>query len=145
MARLGRTAATIITYGNYFCLSQRLNTEAFRGYFQFPGGRADSDAETFKDVAQREVFEEMNLVIPQDRFVEVGLNPHDEDCFQCMMFHVELTPFESPQNTEPDKMTDWRWYSIHSMRDLQLIDGVQKMAEKVWEEKQLTAAKNSVK
>lgn len=125
MKRLNRTAAVVLFRKGKFCLSKRINTEAYKGYYQFPGGREDNDEETPMEIAQRELLEETKLDIPLHRFRYWGINPHDKDSENCFIYSLKLEDEEHPAHVEKHKASEWLWYTPEEVKNLLLIEGMQ--------------------
>lgn len=61
MKKYPLTVCTIVWLGDEVLMSQRLNTEEFKGYWQCPGGKVDPTDDSIAYAASREVKEETNL------------------------------------------------------------------------------------
>lgn len=128
---LGKTAAVILTRGNLFCLSRRTNTDLLQGFWQFVGGREDSPEESHRDIAVREIREEIGLDVEPDRLSMLGINYWENDENGCALFHLELSSNEHPQWLEKDKCSEWTWFPIEAVRNMKLIEGTKNFVEEV--------------
>ena len=99
--------------------------KAFSGYYQFPGGGAEP-GESADLAAQRELLEEMGLLIDLDRFVFLGRKQVNVTgcskrwgkCFTAYRYLVKLKAGEVPKNTEPKKNLWWNRFSLDYVREL---------------------------
>ena len=101
-------------------LSLRKNTETWNDCYAFAGGRVDFDDPSPKFAAHREIFEETELYIPTYRF-QLIWEGSTETAEPEHIYMIELTEFEIPQNTEPDKHDPWKLYTIEEARKLKVI------------------------
>lgn len=113
---------TLMTRGeDQIYLSRRINCRGFNGLLQGGGGRIE-DGETVKQAARRELKEEADLDIWEERIHHVGtdreqLNSAGEK-FTLEVCRVELMEGEVPKNAEPDLHGEWELHSLSAMRTM---------------------------
>ena len=93
-------------------LIRRYNTGWQDGNYSLPAGHLDPDEKIF-DAIVRETKEEIGIDIPKDNYKLVHtlhrVNSHVD-------FFFEVTDWEGePQNMEPDKCDDVRWFAFDSL------------------------------
>ncbi len=85
------------------------------GTWTMPGGKIDF-GETLEEAAAREVIEETNIKINQDKLKFISLtNERVSDAhFVTVGFLSE--EFEGkPKVMEPDEITEWRWFALDKL------------------------------
>jgi 8-oxo-dGTP pyrophosphatase MutT (NUDIX family) len=108
-------------------MSQRLDTEHFSGYWQFPGGRRDA-GETLWQTALRELKEESGLDIPSTRLEYVADILEDPSCELCALYQVRLFDKEEPvtPDNETKRVGPWTWFTPEEALKLNLMPGLEK-------------------
>ncbi len=117
-------------------VSQRINTENFKGKWQFAGGKVEENENPI-DAAAREAKEETVLEIPVSRLRYVGPIVGDPSTYICYVYYVELNGTEIPKKMEPDKTGEWEWYSFDDVLKLDTLPGIPMAIEKLKGKKSL--------
>jgi 8-oxo-dGTP pyrophosphatase MutT (NUDIX family) len=110
--------------GRPIWLSQRLgNYET--GKYACPGGMIDSTDISDVHAIQREVLEETGINITDlSRFKRSITSHHPggkSDITQWFVLQLDYWWKETPQNTEPNKHSDWKLYTIEEAKNLPLM------------------------
>jgi 8-oxo-dGTP pyrophosphatase MutT (NUDIX family) len=120
-----KTTAVILRKDIMYAVSERINPgKKYLGKIQVPGGHVEYTDETLVAAAQRELFEETGLQLPETRFTYIITI--DEDDFDCAFFEVMLKGKEEPVNTEPENNGDWQWRTLKEIINLDLMTGLRK-------------------
>lgn len=116
----------ILSRGNHFCLSQRLDpNRAFLHFWQCPGGTKEPQEDALA-TAQRELAEEAGLHLPLHRFELLGEMPRlfdNGNPYVGITYHVQLTADEEVLYMEPHKSGPWTWVPFERLQDYKLIPG----------------------
>ena len=99
-------AVQIVDEKGRFLMSQR-SYGTFDGYWQFPGGHVE-EGEIMEEAAQREVMEEVGIEIEIRKPIHSYIDY--EKGFVCTIYESKPCNIDIPQNPEPDKHSDWKWY-----------------------------------
>lgn len=113
------SVAIVMVKGDGAYLMQRIGTETYRDYWAFAGGHIEQ-GETSLQAAEREFKEETGLHPNFYQFYPLGLNEREQD-YLCVIYAVKLThrSDDRPQNKEPEKHSDWKWFSFSDILELE--------------------------
>lgn len=124
MTKTASAAVYIRRPDGRIALCKRL-TEPYRGYFGLVGGKVER-GETSAAAVARETREEAGIGRFPERFKFLALNDEEEN-FQCALYLLDIDGETAPRNLEPEKHTDWQWYSPEEIFELdKIIPGVKK-------------------
>lgn len=100
-----RASITLMIHGDKAWIARRpMNKSIMPGLLECAGGSQDGN-ETALETAIREVKEEANLWIANDRFTFVGVI--FVDGWQYSLYFVTLDATETPKDVEPTKRDNW--------------------------------------
>lgn len=126
-------AVAFLTTENQVILARRHNTDFGNGLYSMVGGKVES-GETARKAVQREVFEEIDLRIPEENFslVHVLHRQGTETAFMALCFSAPVVDIKAIYNKEPHRHDDVRSFALaHLPENLidahkQIIDCIQK-------------------
>jgi 8-oxo-dGTP diphosphatase len=124
MSKKASVAIAMVKNGGVY-LMQRTGTETYRDCWAFAGGHIEQ-GETPLDAAKREFKEETGLNPVFYDFEFVCINEREPD-YLCVVYSVDFrNPQASkPQNTEPHKHSDWKWFSFEDVTEIdKIIPGI---------------------
>jgi 8-oxo-dGTP diphosphatase len=86
------------------------------GLYSLVGGKVER-GETALQAIKREVFEEVNLELPESSFKLVHTMHRNgtEGNFIGLFFSVNISQLQTPYNNEPHKHDDMRFFNIHTL------------------------------
>lgn len=116
------SVCTALRLDDKIYLSERMFTDEFIGYWQWPGGEV-KDKENPRNAAQRELKEETNLDLNLGRFFYLDSITGDPTTKACYVYYVDLNETEWPVRTE-NKSSDWRLLSYDEALKLRLMPGL---------------------
>ncbi|MDP9195351.1 MAG: NUDIX hydrolase [Pseudomonadota bacterium] len=105
----------IINPDGYVLLGQRTSPHGF-GAWGIPGGHLEY-GESFEDCAIRETLEETGLVIAGPTFLSLTnvVFPDTGKHYVTVYMKALLPPGQKATNPEPEKISEWRWFSPDSL------------------------------
>ncbi len=96
------------------CLMHKRNDAHGAGEYASPGGHLEH-LESFEDCARREVAEECGIEIKNIRFLYVtNVTEYAPKHYVHIGLIADWAKGE-PKNMEPDKGSDWGWYSLDNL------------------------------
>lgn len=106
----------LLLMGNNVLLVRRINQTFAPGHYSLVGGKVEKN-ETATRAIQREVQEETGLAIPMSAFklVHTLHRKGTEDEFVALFFEVDITNFPAPQNKEPHKHDDIKFFPLNAL------------------------------
>lgn len=127
------TVACALRHKNKLWLSERMLTTNFAGYWQFAGGKCE-DSENPIDATVREIKEETNLNILNERLRFLEQITNDPSTKICFVYYVDLNEAEIPVRTE-NKNSDWVLLSYEETLNKHLMPGLVQCINKLKKEK----------
>ena len=111
-------------------LSRRLKKGFHQGFWGDPGGKMEIDERPVHAI-QRELLEETDLYLPVSSFSFQDCYIYPRRKVKCFVFVSILTRTQARKikNTEPDKHSDWQWFSIKEALALNLLPSVRYVLE----------------
>jgi 8-oxo-dGTP pyrophosphatase MutT (NUDIX family) len=108
-----KAVAVILWFGDKICLTQRLKTKTFSGFWACAGGSVDDTDESITHAAQREILEECGHQIFFTRDSLNIVDCYQEGDFKCFVFEGKMGAyrFTDIRNPEPDKHSDWTLFT----------------------------------
>jgi len=104
----------VTNYGNQLLLGKRLS-EHGNGTWAPPGGHLEF-GETPGKCASRELMEETGIIIPENKFQQVGLtNDIFPEKHYVTIHCVASGIIATPQIMEPNKCAEWRWFELDKL------------------------------
>lgn len=112
-------------YNNKILLSKRLKDGYHKGFWQDVGGKM----ETYEIPIQamvREIQEETGLILFHHKFAFIDCFIYSKRKIKTFLFEIGLTKDEITRirNTEPDKQTNWKLFTLKEALKLKLMPSV---------------------
>lgn len=81
-----------------------------------PGGHLEN-GESFSDCAKRETSEECGLILTETRFLSItnDIFPQNNKHYISIFVGAKAPENAIPATLEPDKINDWRWFSLDKL------------------------------
>lgn len=131
---LKKAVVIAVTQGEKFFLSKRLDSKKpFFNYWQCPGGGVEPN-ENLKEAACRELSEEMGInVSPTDlTHISTRIRKYKNGVrYKAINYHLELSPYSNPEQTEPHKSSEWELFSLDEIESLEIIPGIPEICKQV--------------
>ena len=107
-------------------MSLRKDTATFSGYWQLAGGKVE-EGEHILAAARRELVEETGIFKPIEEFFIEDCIIGDPSTYKCFIFSVmfDASYDDKILNPEPDKHSDWEWFTIDEAFTKKLMPGVE--------------------
>ena len=108
----------VLIRDGHILLSRRFNTGYSDGLYSLPAGHLDG-GEAARDAMVREAQEEIGVTLTVDDLTFAHVlhrNSADEREYHDYFFSAEI-PSQTPQNMEPEKCDDLRWFPLNDLPD----------------------------